>query len=133
MDFVPYLNFNGNCREAMSFYADLFGADITMMSTFGETEMAAHVPPEAHERIMHAAINVNGRRLLASDALPDDPVTPNGFAVTLQLDDLDRAQTVFAGLAVDGTVDMPLQKTFWAAGFGMVRDRFGILWMLNVD
>ena len=129
--FEAYLNFNGNCAEAMRFYERTFGGKLEMM-THGESPMAAQASPGAKDRIMHARLAIEGGVLMASDTMPEHPFEGmKGFALSLSYPTMAAAQKIFDVLAQGGQVQMPLQKTFWAEGFGMLVDRFGTPWMVN--
>lgn len=146
MQFVPYLNFDGNCAEAMAFYAQLFGGQIVAQSTFGEMPPQAGMPalPAAvQSRLMHASLQVGEQTLMASDTLPAVPgldseacgggyCKPQGMWVSIGVETEAEGRRVFDGLAEGGEVSMPFSPTFWSAGFGMVCDRFGTPWMVNV-
>jgi len=93
--------------------------------------MAAQTPPEWKDRVMHAALKVNGNVLMGADVPPDSYKQPTGFAVAIQLEDAAEAERIFGALAEKGTVTLALQQTFWAERFGMLVDRFGIPWMIN--
>lgn len=135
MKFTPYLNFDGTCREAMEFYAGVFGGKITAMMSFGETPAADHVPVAQHAHIMHACLQFDdGQSLMASDTTPQCPYTaPKGIYVALNVPGTGRTEKVFAALATGGTVEMPLQQTFWALRFGSLVDRYGTPWLINCD
>lgn len=127
----PYLNFDGNCKEAFEFYARVFGgkADI---QTFGQSPMADQADPAMRDRVLHARLPIGKSELMASDAPPDKKFeSPRGFAVSIQLDAAADADRVFNALAEGGSVSMPIQETFWAERFGMCIDRFGTPWMVN--
>jgi PhnB protein len=127
-----YLTFDGNCAEAMRFYERTLGAKIEMMMSHGDSPMAAQTPPGSADRIMHARLNLDGRWLMASDAMVGRPYEGmKGFSLSLIYPTVAEAQRVFDLLAKDGQVNMPLQKTFWAEGFGALTDRFGTPWMVN--
>ena len=95
--------------------------------------MAEQTPPEKLDKIMHASLTVGDTVLMGSDALPNYFEKPQGFSVSLVLNDPDEAERVFNALAENGIVQMPIQETFWAARFGMLVDRFGTPWMINCD
>jgi PhnB protein len=133
MNINPYVNFNGQCEEALKFYEKLMGAKIEAMMSFEGSPMESQVPPERRKKIMHARMKVGDSLLMASDAPPDRYEAPKGSMVTIQLKDSQEAERVFKGLADKGNVTMPIQETFWAARFGMVTDRFGVPWMINCD
>lgn len=145
MQFIPYLNFDGNCAEAMAFYADLFGGKVAEQMTFGEMPAGENMPPlpeSAKGRIMHARLQIGAQSLMASDAMPSAPggaadvcaggyAKPQGLWVSIAVDSVAQGQQVFDALAQGGQVAMPYAATFWSPGFGMVTDRFGTPWMLN--
>jgi len=127
----PYLHFNGDCEAAFKFYEKCLGAKIEAMFPHEGTPAAEHVPPEWRRKIMHASLAVGGQFLMGSDAPPEHYQKPQGFSVTLGIEDVAEAERVFHALEEKGTVQMPLQETFWALRFGMLVDRFGIPWMVN--
>jgi PhnB protein len=133
MQVTTYLTFNGNCAEAMRYYAEHLGGTIEMMLSHGDAPIADQVPKEWHESIMHARLALGDGLLMASDAPPEHGQPPQGFSVSLGVVTPAEAERVFAALADGGTVRMPLQPTFWAERFGMVVDRFGIPWMVNCE
>ncbi|MGH7516753.1 MAG: VOC family protein [Gemmatimonadales bacterium] len=131
MQLVPYLNFNGQCAEAFRFYEQCLGGKIVGMQTHGESPIAGDVPPEWHDKIIHARLEVGGAVLMASDSPPEYYERPQGLYVAIQIDEPAEADRIFHALADRGTVKMPIQQTFWAARFGMVVDRFSTPWMVN--
>jgi len=133
MQLSPYLAFKGNCAEAFGFYERLLGGKIVMMMTHAGSPAAEHTPPEWQDKIMHARLALGDQVLMGSDAPPQHQQTPQGFSVSLQIDDPVEGERIFNGLAENGTVKMPFQQTFWAEGFGMCVDRFGIPWMVNCE
>ncbi len=142
MSFTPYLNFDGNCAEAFAFYARTFGGTIVYQGTFGEMPPMPDMPPlseEAKKRIMHAQLQIKSGLLMGSDALPGNDEAcgggyqpPQGMWVSVQAEDVAQGQKFFDALAQGGEVVMPYAETFWSKGFGMVKDRFGIPWMVNI-
>jgi PhnB protein len=134
MALIPYLHFNGSCAEALRFYEQALGATTLFKMRFGDSPMAADMPPGSAERIMHATLDVGGQHLMASDTHPDMGYAGmHGFSISLSYDSVDQARKVFDALAEGGEVSLPLQKTFWSAAFGMLTDRFGTPWMINCD
>jgi len=129
----PYLNFNGNCKEAFEFYAETLGGKIVGMFTFGETPAAEHCGASDQNLIMHAALDLGGAKLMASDAMADRYEKPSGVWVSLHPETPEEAERIFAALAEGGEVVMPMEETFWASRFGMVNDRFGTPWMINCE
>jgi PhnB protein len=133
MQLNPYLTFNGQCEAAFKFYEKCLGGKIVSMLPHEGTPAEEHVPPEWRKKIMHACLSVGDEMLMASDAPPGRFEPMKGFSVTLRIADPTEAERVFHALADKGTVQMPIQETFWAARFGMLVDRFGTPWMINCD
>ena len=133
MQLNPYLFFNGQCEAAFKFYAELLGGKILAMMTHAGTPAENQVPPEWREKIIHARMVIGEQLLMGSDAPPGHFHQPQGFSVSLLVDEAEEAERIFHTLAENGTVKMPLQKTFWAIRFGMLVDRFGIPWMVNCE
>jgi len=130
---TPYLSFDGRCREAFTFYAELLRGSIEMMMTHGESPMADQVPADWRDKIMHARLVIGGMELMGADSPPQYRTPKQGFSVSLGVEPAAEAERVFTALAEGGTVKMPLQPTFWAERFGMVIDRFGTPWMINCE
>ncbi|WP_333377260.1 VOC family protein [Microcoleus sp. N9_B4] len=128
-----YLFFDGECEAAFKFYEQCLGGKIDGMMTYGDAPMSEEIPSEQRDRIMHANLTVGGMVLMGSDTPPDGFKKPQGFSVNLQFDDLVEAERIFQKLAENGTVKMPFQETFWSTRFGMLVDRFGTPWMINVQ
>jgi PhnB protein len=133
MEINPYLSFPGTCREAFETYAQVLGGTLEALHTHGETPMADQMPDGWRDKVMHAQLRVGDRVLMGADMPPDWFKQPQGFSVSLNLGDVEAAKRIFARLAEGGTVGMEFQETFWAKGFGMLTDRFGIPWMLNIQ
>ena len=128
-----YLFFDGECEAAFKFYEQCLGGKIGDMMTYGDAPMSEEIPSEQRDRIMHANLTVGSMVLMGSDTPPDGFQKPQGFSVNLQFDDLVEAERIFQKLAENGTVKMPFQETFWSTRFGMLVDRFGTPWMINVQ
>ncbi|HXA49676.1 MAG TPA: VOC family protein [Candidatus Acidoferrum sp.] len=131
MQINPYLAFDGQCKHAFQFYAKCLHGEIVFMMTNGESPMASQMPPEQHDRVMHASLKVGEEMLAGADAPPEHYRKPQGFCVSLDIKDPAEAERVFGALSENGTVQMPLQETFWALRFGMFIDQFSIPWMVN--
>ncbi len=131
MNITPYLQFDGHCAEAFAFYAKCLEGTVTMSLTYGASPMAAQTPPEMADKIMHTRLTAGSTQLMGSDAPPGQYQAPKGFSISVSPADPVTAERVFAALADQGTVDMPLQTTFWASRFGMLTDRFGVSWMVT--
>jgi PhnB protein len=129
----PYLTFNGNCAEAFAFYAACLETTAPTIMTQGNSPAAAQTPPGWEDKVLHARLAIGDTVLMGSDAPPDRFQAPQGFSVSLILDDPHQTERFFAALSEGGTVRMPVQETFWAIRFGMLVDKFGIPWMLNCE
>ena len=129
----PYLFYQDTCEAAFNFYVRALGGKIEMMMRVSDGP--PDMPPGAPGRektIMHARMSLpDGSVLMASDAPPDHFHKPQGFSISLTVTDLAQAEREFNALADGGTVTMPFSKMFWAKGFGMCTDQFGIPWMVN--
>jgi PhnB protein len=135
MKLSPYisLSFNGQCEAAFKFYERCLGAKIAFMLTWGNSPMAAEAPPDWSEKILHGRITVGDTDLIGVDVPPNQYEQPKGFSVLLNMDDLVAAERIFHALSENGTVQMPIQKTFWAPLFGGLVDQFGIRWEINCE
>ena len=133
MKLNPYLSFNGNCEAAFKFYERvLSGKDLTLM-TFENSPMADQVPANWRKKVMHARITLGDEVLMGSDPPPDHYEPIKGISISLGIDKPEEAERIFHALAENGTVRMPIQKTFWAIRFGMLVDQFGTPWMINCE
>lgn len=131
MQLTPYLLFDGQCEAAFKFYEQVLGGKIEGMRTHLGTPAEEQVPAEWRDKILHAHMTVGDTVLLASDAPPGHYSKPAGFSVSVQLKDPAEAERIFHALAENGTVQMPIQETFWSPRFGMLVDQFDIPWMIN--
>jgi PhnB protein len=129
----PYLGFNGKCETAFKFYEKVLSGKILMMMKYGDSPMAGQTSPEFKDKIMHARLAVGDKLLMGSDAPPQMYEPMKGISVTLSLDKPEDADRIFAALAENGTVRMPIQQTFWAQRFGVLTDQFGTPWMINCE
>jgi PhnB protein len=133
MKLNPYLAFDGQCREAFEFYAKALGGTISFIQTLGESPMAAQTPPAEHGRVMHVTMQIGDQVLQGADAPGGQFTKPAGFCVAVHFKEAAEGERVFNALADQGKVQMPYQATFWAKGFGMCVDQFGIPWIVNAD
>ena len=133
MQIQPYLSFRGDCEEAFGFYERNLGGELGPLFRYGGSPMADQVPPEWADKIMHGSVRVGGLLLQGADVDPDQFEELKGFSLSIHLRSSSDAERVFSALAEGGRVVMPLEKTFWAARFGVLVDRFGISWMINCD
>lgn len=131
MKLNPYLTFNGNAREALELYSSVLGGEpqINTFDEFGD-------PPEGVDPkgVMHAVLETDaGFTLMVSDNAPGAPeVSGDNISISISGDDADRMRGYFEGLKDGGTVAVPLEKQMWGDEFGMVSDKFGINWMVNI-
>ena len=131
-EIITYLNFDGNCREAMTFYERCLGGELHMAS-FAD-QPGGNVPKEAKDRIMHAKLTKGFATLMASDTMPGMPFKQgNNFSICLSPESVQETDKLFNALSENGRITMPLQDTFWGARFGMLTDQFGINWMVNFE
>jgi len=126
----PYVNFDGNTREAMEFYRDVFGGELTI-NTFGEY---GNPDPAVADKTMHAQLETgSGFTLMASDGPPGVEVkVGDNITISLSGDNSDELRGYWEKLSGGGSVTMPLEKQMWGDEFGMCVDRFGIPWMVNI-
>ena len=130
----PYLFFNGRCEEAIEFYRRAIGADLGMMIRFSEAPDApppGMIPPGWENKVMHSELRVGDAVLMASDGCGSGPAF-GGFSLSLTLASAAEVDRAFAALAEGGEVQMPVGETFWSPRFGMVTDRFGVGWMIQL-
>jgi PhnB protein len=131
---TPYLFFGGRCEEALDFYTKELGAEVEMKMLFNQSP---EPPPPGtlragfENKVMHSSVNVHGARFMASDGR-DDKSRSEGFQLALTVTTEAEARKTFDALADGGKVEMPLSKTFWSPCFGMVADRFNVVWMVMV-
>ena len=133
MELNPYLSFNGKCEAAFKFYERCLGGKIVAMMTYEGSPMQDRTLSGWRKKIMHARLTVDDKILMGSDAPADRYEPMKGFSVTLGIDDPKDAERIFHALSENGTVQMPIQKTLWAARFGMLVDQFGTPWMINCE
>ena len=135
MPITPYLFYEGRAEEAIAFYGKALGAETIMLmrnSDSPDKPPPGMLPPGAENKIMHAEIRIGADTLMISDGHCAGAAKFAGFGVSLPVADADQAGRYFNALAEGGEVRMPLGPTFFSPAFGMVEDRFGVLWMLAV-
>jgi len=132
MKVAPYLFFDGRAEEAIEFYGRVLGAKVERMMRFKDNPSPGMNPPGAENKVMHASIHIGDSILLLSDGKCTGKPEFRGFAVTLYVANDAEAEGKFKALSDGGRVEMPLNKTFFASRFGMVADRFGVVWMVIV-
>lgn len=133
MQLNPYIFFNGDCEAAFNFYAKVLGGEIKMMMKHGGTPASEHVSPDWQDKILHARLEIGEWVLMASDAPPDQSEKPGGFYINLQIKEPAEAERLYNALVENGSAIMPIAQTFWATRFAMLKDQFGIPWMINCE
>jgi PhnB protein len=139
----PYLFFDGRCEEAIEFYRGALGAQVDMLMRFKDNpdlserqdtqdSSACMSPPDAADKIMHASFRIGDTTIMASDGRCGGSPDFRGFSLSISVPQSSDAERVFATLAQDGKVEMPMAQTFFSQRFGMVTDRFGVSWMVLV-
>jgi PhnB protein len=129
MKLLTYVNYAGKCAEAFQFYEKHLGGKIVMMMKHGDSpEPNPSIPPEWKDAILHASINIGGTSLMGADIPNAEPM--RSAYLSLMLDSIEEAERVYAVLSDGGQVFMPIQETFFAFRFAMLRDKFGASWML---
>jgi PhnB protein len=125
----PYLSFNGRCQEAIDYYGKAIGAKVTALIHFNDNPDVP-APPAAGDKIMHAALEIGGATVLASDGMCSEPADFSGFSLTLTARDNEEAERLFGALSADGQVIIPMVTNPFAERFGMTSDRFGVSWTI---
>lgn len=133
----PYLNFDGRCEEAVEFYRQALGAQVEMTMRYQDAPPGGECPPDEKgnvtpDKIMHTSFRIGESTIMASDCRCAGKPEFRGVSLSLALKTEEEATQYFTALAEGGEVDMPLGKTFWSPAFGVVTDKFGITWMVNV-
>ena len=131
MNITFHIHFNGQCQEAFEFYEEALNAKIGTMLRFGDSPAAETVAIEWHNKIVHGNINLNGVEISGDDIPDEQSEPPKGFYILLGIDNESETTSVFNRLSENGTIIMPLQKTFWSTNYGIVIDQFGIQWKIN--
>lgn len=133
MEMTPYLNFRGDCEAAFTFYEQCLGGKLGPVFRYAGTALADQVPADWQHKVMHGSISLGRQVLMGGDVAPERYEEPKGISLSLQLESTTDAERIFSQLANGGVVMVPLEQTFWAARFGVVRDRFGVPWVINCD
>jgi PhnB protein len=133
MQISPYLSFKGDCEAAFKFYERCLGGQLGALFRYEGTPLAGYVPADWSDKVMHGSVTLGGLVLMGGDVAPDRYEEPKGFSLSIQITSTADAERIFHELAGGGRVVMPLEKTFWAARFGTVVDRFGIPWLINCE
>ena len=125
-----HINFPGNCQEAFVYYQSILGGEVQLL-TYGDSQSETNVPEDWKYKIVHGSIKLNQLEIAGTDVPPDAYEAPRGFQLLLQLNNEAESRRIFDALSENGSITMPLQKTFWSPCFGIVVDKFGIAWEIN--
>ena len=133
MKVQAYRTFGGRCEEALEFYTKSIGAEVSGLMRWKESpEADMKGPPGWEEKVMNAAFRIGESQLMADDGMGDKTAEFKGMTLAIEVADDAEARRVFTALGEAGNVTMPLMKTFWTSSFGMLTDKFGVPWMVNV-
>ncbi len=132
MQIQPYLFFDGHADQAIAFYQKALGAKVDMLMRYKESPDVAHIPPGMAEKILHASLSIGKSTVLLSDGHANGKPNFDGFALSVIVPTTEESTKFFNALAEGGQVQMPLSKTFFSPSFGMLKDRFGVMWMIYV-
>ena len=133
MKVQAYITFGGRCEEALEFYKKSLGAQVTGLMRWKESQdKDMKGPPGYEEKVMNAAFRIGETDLMADDGMGEAPAQFKGMTLAIEVTDDGEAERVFTALGEGGVMTMPLVKTFWTSSFGMLTDKFGAPWMVNV-
>jgi PhnB protein len=133
MKVQAYITFGGRCEEALEFYKKSLGAEVTSLLRWKESpDQAMKGPPGYEEKIMNAGFRIGDTHLMADDGMGEKTPEFKGMTLAIEVADDAEAKRIFTALGDGGSVTMPLMKTFWTSSFGMLADKFGVPWMVNV-
>ncbi|MFZ0453663.1 MAG: VOC family protein [Ignavibacteriaceae bacterium] len=132
MKLIPYLNFQGDCEEALNTYKEIFSGNIERIERYDNPAMK--VPEDYKNKILHAVFKAGDVEFFASDVYPGKTLENSSrIALSLSLDNVDNAEKIFSGLSDKGKINVPFKKQFWGAWHGNLVDRFGVSWMVNCE
>lgn len=127
----PYIAYKGNCQDAIEFYKTALNAEMLFVQKVGDSPMPEMGPAE---KIMHCSIKIGDSVVMLCDDMRLTPPDGHGnISLAIGLNDPARAKQIFDKLAEDGSVVMPIGKTYWAEAFGVLTDKFGVTWMVNCE
>jgi PhnB protein len=129
---IPYLNFEGNCNEAMNFYNECLGGELTIQ-TVEHSPMASQMPPEMKDFVLHARLEKGNIIIMASDAKDKNMTRGDMLSLMVQCETEEEINSYFSRLSVGGVVNMPLGRQFWGATYGQLTDKFGVSWVFNYE
>jgi len=135
LDLNPYLHFPGNAAEAMNFYRKIFGGEFLTFTHYKDLPGGEKMPEDDQQKCIHISLSIGkGHTLMATDIITTmghDLHQGNNYHICIMAESEEEIETLFSTLSEGGKIDMPLNKTFWGAYFGMFRDKFGVQWMIN--
>lgn len=136
----PYLNFNGNAEEALTYYKSVFGGEFLALQRFkdmpADDKSPGHMPEEYQNKILHIALPIGSNIIMASDCIEaygQKAVFGSSNYISVQTDSEEETRRIFEELSSGGEIEMPLDEMFWGDLFGSFTDKFGIKWMLNYE
>ena len=133
MQVQAYINFGGRCEEALAFYKASIGAEVSNLMRWKESPDPMMKAPAGYgEKIMNVTFKIGSTTLMADDGMGSEKIEYKGFTLAIEVADDAEAKRVFVALGEGGNVQMALAKTFWTSSFGMLTDKFGVPWMVNV-
>ena len=135
MNVQPYLSFEGRCQEALDFYKSAIGATIEVVMQFKDApaDVQMQISPGSKNLVMHSSFKVGDTQIMATDGQCSGTSKFSGITLTINAKDVAEAEKLFAAVGNGGQVLQPLTKTFFASKFGMVADKFGIMWMVIAE
>ncbi|KAF5088737.1 VOC family protein [Acetobacterium wieringae] len=136
MKIGPYINFPGNCKEAVMFYTEIFKTDEPTIMTFGEMpeDPSFPMPDGIRDLVANAQMNIGGNMIMFSDVPPGMPfIKGNNITLIITHEDVEEIKRLFGLLSKGGTVEMLLQETFWSKAYGSLTDKFGIGWQMSAE
>ena len=134
MKVQAYISFDGRCEEALAFYKKSIGAEVSGLMRWRDSPDASMKgPPGYEEKVMNVSFRVGETLLMADDGMGENKAEYKGMTLAIEVADDVEAKRIFTALSEGGKVMMPLIKTFWSTSFGMLTDKFGVPWMVNVQ
>lgn len=130
MKLHPYLNYGGNCAEAFRFYEENLGGKINFMMTFAQMPDPKQIPPGMENGVLHTSMQLGETVIMASDVPPERFQPMRSAYLSLSVDNDEEAERIYKLLEDGGEIFMPIQETFFATRFAMLRDKFGTSWMI---
>ena len=131
MNIIPYMNFTGNCEEALNRYKEILKGEITYIQRYKDGPNM-QVDDDYMDKILHARLKIGDLQIYFSDSFPGTPESESKrISLNLEFDNPDEIKRVFEALSRNGKIEMPLAEQFWGAIFGSLTDEFGISWSLN--